>query len=48
MLWIFNYKLNIYLDNYKIYIIDHNLNNIILNKNEYIKLNNNNYDVINI
>ena len=48
MFWIFNYKLNIYLNNYTICILDNNLNKIILNKNEYIKLNNNNYEVINI
>ena len=48
MLWIFNYKLNIYLDNYTICILDNNLNKLILNKNEYIKLNYNNYDIINI
>ena len=48
MSWIFNYKLNIYLDNYTICILDNNLNKLILNKNEYIKLNYNNYDIINI
>ena len=48
MFWIFNYKLNIYLNNNNICILDNNLNKIILNKNKYIKLNNNNYEVINI
>ena len=46
MKWLVEYKLELNLTNYKIVILDNNFKEIIIDNTQYIKLNNNNYDII--
>lgn len=49
MIWLMKFKLNIkYNIDYKIIILDNSMNEITINNTQYIKLNKNNYSIINI
>ena len=47
MNWLLLYKLNLTFDDYKIIILDNNFNEITINNTQYIKLNNDTYELIN-
>jgi hypothetical protein len=46
--WLLIYKLKLNLDDYKIIILDNNFNEITIHNNQYIKFNNNTYEIITI